>query len=51
MGSGLGAFAFIVLAFVGWLMWSGKGAKESFATFAWISMAFICAIQIFAYLF
>lgn len=42
----MGLFIIFGIAFLGWLMWSGKGAKESFLTFAWVAMAAICLLQI-----
>jgi len=33
-------------AFIAWLMWSSKGQKETFLSFAWFSMVVLGALNI-----
>jgi len=43
--SGLGFFIFIGIAFLAWLMFSGKGEKESFLAYSWIAMIVVGSLH------
>jgi apolipoprotein N-acyltransferase len=45
----MGTFAIFFGAFLAWLMWSSKGQKESFLSFAWVAMLAIGLLRV-AYL-
>jgi hypothetical protein len=39
-------FVIFGAAFLAWLMWSSKGQKESFLSFAWIAMVVIGVLDL-----
>lgn len=51
MGKEIGFLGLAFFAFVGWLMFSSKGAKEMFLFYAWAAMLIMIAAQVFYYLF